>query len=101
MKKLFLLALLVSLISCTNRLVVRDIETGQLEEVYPDGHDDYLNIGDTILVQCGIRDIPTVYATGKYIIPESRFGKYISVSGDTTDYVVYYKQVEILDKVVR
>lgn len=96
-----ILALAIGLVSCTNRLVTRDIDTGELVEVLPNGHEDYLAIGDTILIQYGIGAIPDVYATGDYIIPESSFHEYITIKGDSSSFVVYYKEVEVLDKVMR
>ncbi len=96
-----ILALAIGLVSCTNRLVTRDVDTGELVEVMPNGHEDYLAIGDTILVQCGIGAIPDVYATGDYIIPDATFHRYIDLNGDSSSFMVYYREVEVLDKVMR
>lgn len=96
-----ILALAIGLVSCTNRLIVQDVETGKLEEVYPNGFDDYVQVGDTILVQCGITDLPEVYATGKFSAPESSYGTYVSYNNDTIPYAIYYKEVYVMDKVFR
>jgi len=87
-----------ALVSCTKPIAVR-LDDGSIVEIHDDVYREFLTEGDSILIRTStINYSHSIEASGKFVVPDTYFGTYLSSSGDTIRYIRYYERGIVLRK---